>query len=70
MRDTLLPETVLRIRAAHGLTQHQVALRLGVSQVSVSNWERGVHPVPPVAALRAQQIWPEECHEGDARERR
>jgi transcriptional regulator with XRE-family HTH domain len=68
MKDTLLPETLLRIRAAHDLTQAQLARKLGVTQASISNWEGGVYPVPPTKAIQAKQLWPEECNEADASE--
>jgi transcriptional regulator with XRE-family HTH domain len=33
-------------RAAAGLTQAQLAERLGVSQVTILDWEKGKRPVP------------------------
>jgi transcriptional regulator with XRE-family HTH domain len=60
MKETLLPETLLRIRAAHDLTQGSLAKILGVTQVTISNWERGVTPVPPVKVAKISLLWPEE----------
>lgn len=39
-----------RLREAAGLSQVQLALRLGVSQGTVSNWERGFR-VPQTGSL-------------------
>ena len=47
-RDDLAP--LLRAaRAYAGVGQQEVAERLGVSRQTVSVWERGATPVPPVA---------------------
>jgi transcriptional regulator with XRE-family HTH domain len=45
-------KTIRELRTEHGLTQLEVAYRIGATPVSVSNWERGVS-VPTVAKLRA-----------------
>jgi transcriptional regulator with XRE-family HTH domain len=34
--------TLAEYRAEHGITQPEMALRLGVSAQSISRWERGV----------------------------
>ena len=36
-------------RAYAGVGQEEVAKRLGVSRPTVSAWERGASPIPPVA---------------------
>jgi len=36
-------------RAYAGVGQDRVAERLGVSRPTVSAWERGANPIPPVA---------------------
>lgn len=46
------PETIRAARAAKGLNQSEVAHSLGVSQVTVSGWERGAY-VPTVPVLNA-----------------
>lgn len=39
---------ILKIRKTHGLSQSQLALKLGVDKQNVSNWERGITGVPTV----------------------
>lgn len=45
-------KTIKELRTEQGLTQLEVAYAIGVTPLSVSNWERGVS-VPTVAKLRA-----------------
>jgi transcriptional regulator with XRE-family HTH domain len=45
-------KTIKELRTEKGLTQLEVAYRIGVTPLSVSNWERGVS-VPTVVKLRA-----------------
>ncbi len=45
-------KTIKELRSEQGLTQLEVAYRIGVTPLSVSNWERAVS-VPTVAKLRA-----------------
>jgi len=45
-------KTIKELRIEQGLTQLEVAYRIGVTPLSVSNWERGVS-APTVAKLRA-----------------
>jgi transcriptional regulator with XRE-family HTH domain len=44
-------KTIRELRTELGLTQLEVAYRIGVTPLSVSNWERGVS-APTVAKLR------------------
>lgn len=49
-----LSERIKKARLSSGLSQQEVASRLGVSQVTVSSWERGTEPrARSVAALKA-----------------
>lgn len=45
-------KTIKELRTEQGLTQLEVAYKIGVTPLSVSNWERGVS-APTVAKLRA-----------------
>jgi transcriptional regulator with XRE-family HTH domain len=45
-------KTIRELREGQGLTQLEVAYKLGVTPATVSNWERGVHALK-VAQLRA-----------------
>ncbi len=45
-------KTIEELRKEQGLTQLQVAYRVGVTPATVSNWERGVYE-PKVTQLRA-----------------
>jgi DNA-binding transcriptional regulator YiaG len=45
------PKTVKRIRTQAGLTQPQLAARLGVHRVTVAKWEAGALVVPKMAAI-------------------
>ncbi len=49
-------KTVRRIRKKLGLSQAKLAARLGVHPLTVSKWERGVHPVPPMAERLLKQL--------------
>jgi len=42
-------EQLKSIRATLGLTQAQLAHRLGVVPSTVAKWEQGVHPISPMA---------------------
>jgi putative transcriptional regulator len=44
-------KTIRELREAAGLTQLEVAYRVGVTPATVSNWERGVFE-PKVSQLR------------------
>ena len=49
-------KTVRRIRKKLKLTQAQLASQLGVHRLTVSKWERGQHPVPPMAHRLLKQM--------------
>jgi len=44
------PEELKQIRERMGLSQRQLASRLGVARATVWRWEAGVHPVEPLSA--------------------
>lgn len=44
--------TIRELRDAHGWTQLELAIKLGVTPVTVYNWERGQH-MPTAPQLRA-----------------
>lgn len=55
------PETVLRVRTAHGMSQHVFAHALNVSRETVRSWEQGKR-TPDGAAVRLLQV--AEAHPG------
>lgn len=44
------PEELKGIRERMGLSQRQLAARLGVARATVWRWEAGVHPIEPLSA--------------------
>jgi DNA-binding transcriptional regulator YiaG len=46
----MTPRELVAARKRLGLTQTQLAIAVGVSLPTISNWERGVHRIPPPAA--------------------
>jgi len=57
MRRALLRE----YRAAHGLTQAELGLFVGVSRNTIERWERGVHPIPQWARILLHRFVPAEA---------
>ncbi len=43
MEEIPIGRAIARARHIKGLTQAELALRLGVNRSAVANWERGVH---------------------------
>ena len=37
-----ISEIIKRVRLGHGMTQSEIAKRVGVDQATISRWERGV----------------------------
>jgi DNA-binding transcriptional regulator YiaG len=50
--DPMTPKQILKLRTALGLTQQQLADRIGAARESVARWEAGSHP-PKGANLKA-----------------
>ena len=50
------PEELKRRREVLGLTQEQLARELDVTTMSVSRWERGIHPIPHYIELALEAI--------------
>jgi DNA-binding transcriptional regulator YiaG len=46
------PKDVQALRKAYGMTQQELADRIGANRVSVARWENGTHP-PRGANLKA-----------------
>lgn len=40
-----MPMSIKELRARHDLSQHQLALKMGVTQTTVSRWERNVEHI-------------------------
>ena len=52
------PDELRRRRRALGYSQPEFAMLLGVTEVTVSRWENGVHKVPGAVGLLIQQMRP------------
>lgn len=50
------PQEMKRRREALGLTQAQLARELGLDSITVSRYERGVHPIPRTVELAFEMI--------------
>ena len=48
--SVIRPEELREIRHRMGLSQKQLAARLGVARATVWRWEMGVHPIEPLSA--------------------
>lgn len=46
----MTPDQLKSIRERLGLTQAQLATKLGVTRNTINRWEMGLHPIPPLAA--------------------
>ncbi|MCS6290397.1 MAG: helix-turn-helix transcriptional regulator [Nitrospira sp.] len=46
----MTPTDLKTLRSALGLSQQALADRLGVTRNTVTRWEMGLHPIPPLAA--------------------
>lgn len=40
-----MPLSIKELRARHDMNQHQLALKMGVTQTTVSRWERNVESI-------------------------
>lgn len=47
-----------------GMSQKQLAGRLGVARVTIWRWEAGVHPIEPLAARLLTILAEAAAHEG------
>jgi transcriptional regulator with XRE-family HTH domain len=47
----MTPADLTAARKSLGLSQGQLAERLGYKRLAVARWETGVHPVPQVVAI-------------------
>lgn len=50
------PEEMKQRREALGLTQAQLARELGLDSITVSRYERGVHPIPKTVKLAFELV--------------
>lgn len=46
----MTPHDLKRRRVALGWSQHRLAQELGVNRSTITKWESGQHPIPPMAA--------------------
>ena len=57
-RDIMADQSVIRrFRADYFLRQDELARALGVTRQTLSNYERGLHPLPEDKAIRILHIW-------------
>ncbi len=57
-KDLMANQTIIRqFRADYYLRQAELAKALGVTRQTLSNYERGLHPLPEDKAIRILQIW-------------
>ena len=62
--DLLTNQKIIRqFRADHYLRQAELAKALGVTRQTLSNYERGLHPLPEDKAIRILQIWHRKIHQ-------
>jgi len=52
----MTPDEFRAIRKSLGLTQEALAERLGQHRITISRYERGREPIPPVVALAMQAL--------------
>lgn len=50
------PEEMKQRRESLGLTQAQLARALGLDSITVSRYERGVHPIPKTVELAFELV--------------
>lgn len=55
----MTPEELKSLRATLGLTQPQLAERLGVQPNTVYRWEAGIHPISPMVARLMATLAPQ-----------
>jgi DNA-binding XRE family transcriptional regulator len=57
-QDLMANQTIIRqFRADYYLRQTELAKALGVTRQTLSNYERGLHPLPEEKAIRILDIW-------------
>ncbi|HVF48929.1 MAG TPA: helix-turn-helix domain-containing protein [Pyrinomonadaceae bacterium] len=52
----MTPDDLKKRREALGMTQSRLARELDVDVITVSRWERGVHPIPKYIELAVEAI--------------
>lgn len=50
------PSDLMGLRKRFGWSQSEAALRLGCSKRSITNWEKGINPIPVSIALAASAV--------------
>jgi DNA-binding transcriptional regulator YiaG len=62
--DLIANQAIIRqFRADHYLRQAELAKALGVTRQTLSNYERGLHPLPEDKAIRVLDIWHRKAQE-------
>jgi DNA-binding XRE family transcriptional regulator len=57
-KDIMADQSIIRqFRADYFLRQDELAKVLGVTRQTLSNYERGLHPLPEDKAIRILHIW-------------
>jgi transcriptional regulator with XRE-family HTH domain len=52
----MTPNELKRRRQKLGLSQAKLAQMMGVDQMTISRWERGIHPIPLYISLAVEAL--------------